>query len=222
MEPAAEERDRTRLRRRPERAVVDRETCLAFLDAQFVAHVAFVERGEAVCIPTTYARDGDRLLLHGSPASRLLTALAGGLHVCASVVSVDGLVVARAASHHSLDYRSVVVFGRTREVVGEEAKLAASRAIVEHVLPGRWAEARRPDARELRAVRIVELPLDELSGKRRAAPPADDPRDLGTGIWAGNVPLGVRFGQPTPSPDLEQGVPLPPSIAALLRADATR
>ncbi len=189
------EESRSRVRRLPQRARYDRETIDLILDEGFVCHVGLVDQGQAVVIPINYARSGDRLLLHGSPASRMLRTLASGAACCVTVTLVDGLVLARSAFHHSVNYRSVVVFGTAREVTGEAEKTEALRLFMEHVVPGRWDEVRRPSARELKATLVVAISIEEVSAKVRTGGPIDDEEDLALPVWAGVVPLKVTRGE---------------------------
>jgi nitroimidazol reductase NimA-like FMN-containing flavoprotein (pyridoxamine 5'-phosphate oxidase superfamily) len=208
------------IRRHPERSVEDRAAALAVLDAGLVCHVGFVAGGRPWVIPTTYGRDGDMLYLHGSPLSRTLRTLAGGAEVCVTVTLLDGLVLARSAFAHSMNYRSVVVVGRALEVAGGEAKAAALRCIVEHVLPGRWDEVRPPTQKELAATVVLALPLDQLSAKARSGAPLDAAGDRALPVWAGEVPLPPRVGDPRPDPALNGEIPLPASVVTLLRGAA--
>jgi uncharacterized protein len=187
---------RTRIRRLPARGAYDRETVHAILDEGLVCHVGFASEGQPYVIPVLYGRQGDRLYLHGSAASRMLVGLEGGWPVCLTVTLLDGLVLARSAFHHSANYRSVVVLGLATPVTDPERKTAALRVISEHVLPGRWAAVRPPSPRELDATRVLEVPLDEASAKIRTGPPQDDAEDLALPVWAGVLPLAVAPGQP--------------------------
>ncbi len=188
---------RTRVRRLPDRGAYDRETVHAILDEGLVCHVGFASEGQPYVIPTLYGRDGDRLFLHGSAASRMLLGLEGALPLCLTVTLLDGLVLARSAFHHSVNYRSVVVLGRATPVAGPE-KTAALRVISEHVVPGRWDEVRPPSARELAATTVLQIPLDEVSAKVRSGPPQDDEDDLDLPVWAGVLPLALLPGEPVP------------------------
>jgi hypothetical protein len=201
---------RTRVRRRAERGRYDRDTVHRILDEGLVCCVAFVADGQPFAIPTAYARDGDTLYLHGSPASRMLRNLAGGVPVCVSVTLVDGLVLARSAFHHSMNYRSVVVLGRARAVEDAEERLRALRSLVEHLARGRWDETRRPNAKELAQTLVLALPLAEASAKVRSGPPLDAAEDAALPHWAGVIPLGVVPGAPLPDPALAPGVAAPP------------
>jgi nitroimidazol reductase NimA-like FMN-containing flavoprotein (pyridoxamine 5'-phosphate oxidase superfamily) len=200
--------DRTRLRRLPEKAVTDVGVLHAVLDAARVAHVGFVDdAGSPVVIPVACARDGDRLLLHGSTGSRLFRRLAAGAQVCATVTLLDGMVLARSAFESSMHYRSAMVFGVAVEVPASE-KEAALRTMSEAWLPGRWDTLRRPTARELAATLVLALPLEEWSVKVSDGPPGDAPEDLDAPVWAGVVPLVTAYGEPVPAPDL-RGNPEP-------------
>lgn len=193
---------RTQLKRLPQRGSYERETVYAILDEGLVCHVGFVAGGEPFVIPTSYARVGDTLYIHGSVASRMLRALAGGVRACVTVTLLDGLVLARSAFHHSMNYRSVVVFGTASVVESAEEKFEALRAFMEHVVPGRWGEVRSPDEGELRRTLVLKLPLTEASAKVRTGPPLDDEEDYGLPVWAGELPLRLTAGVPLPDPRL--------------------
>jgi uncharacterized protein len=190
--------ERTRVRRLPARAAYDRTTIDAILDEALVCHVGFVHEAQPYVIPTTYGRIGDALYVHGSAASRMLRGIRGGIPVCVTVTLLDGLVFARSAFHHSMNYRSVVILGVACEVMEESERLAALEAIVEHVLAGRWQQVRSPSARELRATMVLRLPIGEASAKVRTGPPLDDAEDLGWPCWAGEVPLALAALPPVP------------------------
>ena len=207
---------RTTVRRVPHRGVYDHEVVHAILDAGRVAHVGFVHDGQPFVIPMAYARDGDRLLLHGSGGSRMMRALAGGAPACVTVTIVDGLVLARSVFHHSMNYRSVVALGTATKLAGKE-KAAALETLVDALVPGRSAEARGPDRAELAATLILAFPLEEVSAKVRSGPPVDDPEDVSLPVWAGTVPLALEYGQPEAAPDVADGAPVPPSVAGLIR-----
>lgn len=188
--------DRTWVRRLPQRATYDPETIYAILDAGFVCHVGLVEESRPLVIPTAYARAGDALLLHGSSRSRTLTLLAAGAEACITVTHLDGLVLARSAFHHSINYRSVVIFGRAEPVEAPAGKLAALEAFFARIHPGRWADVRWPNEQELRATTVVRLPLEEVSAKVRSGGPLDDAEDLALPVWAGVVPMALVRGEP--------------------------
>ena len=187
---------RTRLRRLRERGRHDRATIEAILDEGFVCHLGFTDVRGPVVIPTAYARDGDRLYLHGAPGNAALQALRTGSPVCVTVTLVDGLVLARSAFHHSVNYRSVVVFATAVEVTDLEERRRALEAIVEHIVPGRSAGTRPPSDLELRRTRVVWVPIDEASAKVRAGGPIDDHEDLELPVWAGEIPLRMCAGAP--------------------------
>ena len=187
---------RTTLKRLPQRGSYDRETIEAILDEGFICHVGFVSEGKPFVIPTGYARVGDRLILHGSQASRMLRTLAQGVDVCATITLIDGLVLARSAFHHSMNYRSVVVFGRASVVDDPEEKVAALRALSEHMIPGRWDDVREPNELEMKQTTVLSLPLTEASAKVRIGPPLDDEEDYKLPVWAGVIPLQLVADEP--------------------------
>jgi nitroimidazol reductase NimA-like FMN-containing flavoprotein (pyridoxamine 5'-phosphate oxidase superfamily) len=205
---------RTRIRRIPDNARYDRATIDAILDDALVAHLGFLHEGQPFVIPTLHARVGDVVYVHGSAASRTLRALAGGIPVCLTVTLLDGLVLARSMFEHSVNYRSVVVLGTALPVNQHDEKLRALEAFSEQTVPGRWADARRPSTRELRATAILSLPLDEASAKVRNGPPDDgDTPDAQLDVWAGVVPLELRALAPVPDPSLREGIPVPPYLS---------
>jgi uncharacterized protein len=203
--PAYPPTERTRLRRLPERAAYDRATVHAILDEGFICHVGFELDGQPYVLPTGYARIGELLYLHGSSGSRL--GLRPGLPVCLTVTLLDGIVLARSSFHHSFNYRSVSVLGRTRAVTDAAEKAAALEAFVEHVVPGRAAEVRGATAKELAATAVLALPLDEVSAKVRSGPVKDEPEDLGLPWWAGVLPLAQVAGAPEPDEGVSGPVP---------------
>ena len=205
------------MRRLPDRGRYDRETIDAILDEAYLCHLGLVDpEGRPFVIPTIHARHDDVLYVHGSPASRALrTARDGGVDVCVTVTLLDGLVLARSAFHHSLNYRSVVVYGRATTVVDPAEKVEALAALVEHVLAGRGEGCRAPDEHEVRSTLLLSVPLEEASAKVRTGGPADEPEDLAGPHWGGSVPIHTTFGAPVPSPDLPDGVAVPDRIAAL-------
>ncbi|HEV2463488.1 MAG TPA: pyridoxamine 5'-phosphate oxidase family protein [Acidobacteriaceae bacterium] len=187
---------RVRVSRLPKRADYSQKTIYGILDAAFLCHVGFVVDGQPYVIPTGYGRAGDTLYLHGSAASRMLRTLAEGVDVCATVTLLDGIVLARSAFHHSMNYRSVVILGRAVPVEGDEEKTAALRAISEHIVRGRWADIRKPTPQELRATAVLALPIEEASAKIRAGPPLDEQEDYALDVWAGILPLAMKTGDP--------------------------
>ena len=207
---------RTTVKRLPARGRYERDEVAAILDASLVCHLGFVAEGHPVVIPTIQGRIDDTAYVHGSPASRMLRTLRSGIDVCLTVTLVDGIVVGRSAFHHSLNYRSAVVFGTARLVEEADEKLAALEAITNHALPGRWEEARRPNDKELRKTHVLALPIDEASAKVRTGPPVDEPEDYALPIWAGEVPLHTATALPVADPELGTGIPVPPSVLRLL------
>jgi len=204
--------ERTTLKRLPKRGVYDRELVYGILDEGFICHVGFAVDRRPFVIPTGYARANDQLYIHGSQASRMLRTLADGIEVCVTVTLLDGLVLARSAFHHSMNYRSVVIFGRAAMVEDSEARLAALRAFSEHVIPGRWAEVREPTEQELKATTVLSLMLEEVSAKVRTGPPLDDEEDYELPVWAGVIPLRLVAGQPVPDPRLSEGIETSQSV----------
>jgi nitroimidazol reductase NimA-like FMN-containing flavoprotein (pyridoxamine 5'-phosphate oxidase superfamily) len=202
-----------KVQRHPERAVADRAVAFDILDEGLICHVGFVADGRPWVIPTMYARDGAMLYLHGSPASRMLRTLAGGIEVSVTVTLLDGLVLARSVFSHSMNYRSVVIAGTASEIVDPDAKLEAMRFLVEHVLPGRWDEVRQPSAKEIATTIVLSLPLDQLSTKVRSGPPIDVAADRTLPVWAGEMPLSLAFAEPL-ADALAGGFALPESVVA--------
>ena len=210
--------DRTRVRRHPERGVYDRETVDAILDEALFCHVAWATpEGTPRVIPTIHVRDGDVVYIHGSQASRTLRGLRTGVECCLVVTLLDGLVLARSTPMHSMNYRSVVVYGVAREVTDPEEMDRAQRLLVEHVVPGRTAEVRMPSDTELKETAILAIPLDEASAKVRTGGPKDPEEDLDLPVWAGVLPLRLVPGEPEPSPDLRGGIEPPEHVTRYRR-----
>jgi hypothetical protein len=197
---------RTRIRRLPKRGSYDKLAVHAILDQGFICHVGFAVDAQPYVIPTIYARDGATLFVHGSAVSRMLRTLAQAVPVCITVTLLDGLVLARSAFHHSLNYRSVVMIGNARLVEDAEQKWRALHLITNHVVPARWEEARTPSELELRQTNVLALPLQEVSAKIRSGPPIDDEEDYARPIWAGVVPVETRLGTPIDDGRLLAGV----------------
>jgi nitroimidazol reductase NimA-like FMN-containing flavoprotein (pyridoxamine 5'-phosphate oxidase superfamily) len=198
--------ERTTVRRLPQRGHYDKAQVFAILDEGFLCHVGFCVDDQPYVIPTLYARHGESIYLHGSAASRTLRAMEKGIAVCATVTLVDGLVLARSAFHHSMNYRSVVVLGTATLVSDEAEKLQALQLFTDHVVPGRWSEVRPPTAQELKGTSVLKLPLAEASAKVRSGPPIDDEEDYALPVWAGVVPLFMRAELPVPDRPLQQNV----------------
>jgi uncharacterized protein len=213
--------ERTRVRRIPERGEYDPAIVRAIVDEALIAHVAWVDDdGSPRQIPTLHARVGDTIYVHGSRASRTMRALRGGSEVCITATIVDGLVLARSLFHHSMNYRSVVVYGRAREVTDREEFDAMARALADHVAPGRGEDARLPNEDEFRQTMILAVPIDEASAKIRTGPPKDDDADLGLPVWAGPLPLGLATGEPEPDPTLADGIAPPRYVTDYHRPNA--
>lgn len=204
---------RTKIGRLPARGAYDRATVHAILDEALVCHVGYVADGGPVVIPTAHWRDGERLYLHGSRASGLMRAIGRGAEVCVTVTLLDGLVLARSGFHHSMNYRSVVLFGRPVTVEDPDEMVAALRAFMERIAPGRWDEVRPPNDAEMRQTQVVAVPLEEASAKIRTGPPVDDEADYALPVWAGVLPLTLTAGEPVADPRLPAGTPLPPYLA---------
>src|SRR6202041_1876953 len=203
---------RTKVQRLPDRGKYDCETVHAILDQGFVCHVGFVVDGQPFVIPTNYARVNETLYLHGSSASRMLKTLAGGVNVCVTVTHVDGLVLARSAFHHSVNYRSVVILGTARLVTEPAEKMEALRVFTEHVMKGRWDDVRQPTEQELKATTVLALPLEEVSAKVRTGGPIDDEEDYALPVWAGVLPLETSVKEPVPDPQRKCDQPIPPYL----------
>src|SRR6185436_4589201 len=209
---------RTTLKRLSERGVYDREPINRILDEGFICHVGFSVEGQPFVIPTGYARAGDNIYIHGSQASRMLRNLEKGIDVCLTVTLVDGLVLARSAFNHSMNYRSVVVLGHAELVSEPQEKLAALRALSEHMIPGRWDDVRQPTQAEIAMTSVLRLPLNEASAKVRVGPPIDDDEDYALNVWAGVVPLKLVAGEPISDPRLPDGVAVPGYASGYKRA----
>jgi len=200
---------RTRVVREPQRAVYDRATIYDILDEGFICHVGFAIDGQPYVIPTSYGRKDDTLYIHGSAASRMLRHANSGVPVCVTVTLLDGLVLARSIFNHSMKYRSVVVLGTALAIEDVDEKLAALHALSEHILSGRWKDARQPNEKELKATTVLRLPIEEFSAKVRQGPPVDDEEDYSFPTWAGVIPLDMVAGRPLNDSRLLEGVSLP-------------
>jgi nitroimidazol reductase NimA-like FMN-containing flavoprotein (pyridoxamine 5'-phosphate oxidase superfamily) len=208
---------RTRLRRQPSRGHHDRETIDAILDEALISHMGFSHEGQPFVIPTLHARLGDEVLIHGSSASRALRALAAGAPMCLTVTLIDGLVLARSAFHHSVNYRSVVLLGSARLVEAAEDKEAALEAFTEKLVPGRWPSVRWPSPKELKATKVLALPIDEASAKLREGGPGEEEEDYALDAWAGVLPLRLAAGAPEPDPLLRPDILEPEHVRAYTR-----
>ena len=201
--------ERTQVKRLPKRGRYDEATVFGILDTAFVCHVGFSVEGQPYVIPTNYGRSGKTLYLHGSAASRMLKTLSGGIPVCVTVTHVDGLVLARSAFHHSVNYRSVVILGTARLVDDPPEKMEALRIFTEHVMRGRWDDVRQPTEQELKATTVLALPLEEVSAKVRTGGPIDDEEDYTLPVWAGVLPLELVPKAPEPDAQRKKDEPVP-------------
>jgi uncharacterized protein len=208
---------RTRVVRESDRGVYDREAVYRILDEAFICHIGFTVEGQPFVIPTSFGRAGDNLYVHGSAASRMLRNLDKGVPVCITVTLLDGLVLARSIFNHSMNYRSVVLLGTATLVEDPTEKLEALRRLSEHILPGRWAESRQPNERELKATSVLRMPITEFSAKVRQGPPIDDEEDLAFRTWAGVVPLQTVAAVPIPDEHCGSDVPVPGYASAYSR-----
>lgn len=206
------------VKRLPKRGHYDRETVYQILDSQFLCHVAFVQDNQPFIIPTLYARDDDRILLHGASTSRMLAHAQTGQNLCIAVTCVDALVLARSIFHHSINYRSVVVFGRGTPVENPDEKMRALTRFTEMLLPGRWQNARPPNPVEMKATSVIAVTIESASAKIRDMPPGDDEEDLTLPVWSGLLPIQMVMGTPIPAPDASPDVPLPDYIRDFIAA----
>ena len=204
---------RSKIRRLPKRGSQERELIYSILDEALVAHVGFVNDNQPFVIPMAYGREGDRLYIHGSSVSRLTKTLKQGVDICFTVTLLDALVVARSLFHHSMNYRSVVLFGKAKLVESEAEKMSALKAFTEHAIPGRWNQARIPNSQELQATTVLAFNIEEGSAKVRTGPPSDDVEDYALPIWAGELPLLMRVGNPIRDPKLSNAIALDESLA---------
>ncbi|MBI5880187.1 MAG: pyridoxamine 5'-phosphate oxidase family protein [Chloroflexi bacterium] len=208
--------DRNRVVRKPERGQYDKSVIYPIIDEALICHVAFVVDGQPYVIPTLHARDGDDLLLHGASTSRLIEHAGAGNPLCVAITHMDALVLARSIFNHSVNYRSAVLFGRGQLVESPEEKNRALEAFTERLMPGRWYDAREPNAQELKATGVVRMPIDLASAKVRTGSPKDDAEDMGLAVWAGLVPVRTTYGQPIGAPDLQPGTPVPAYLREFL------
>jgi nitroimidazol reductase NimA-like FMN-containing flavoprotein (pyridoxamine 5'-phosphate oxidase superfamily) len=209
--------ERTQVKRLPKRGVYDRETVFKILDEAFVCHVGFVVDGQPYVIPTNFGRVGETLYLHGSAASRMLRTLSERIPVCVTVSIIDGLVLARSAFHHSVNYRSVVVLGTARLVEDPTEKMEALRLFTEHIMKGRWDQIRWPSEQEMKGTTVLALAMEEVSAKVRTGGPVDDEQDYELPVWAGVLPLSVTTAAPIADARLKAGIAVPENVAKYSR-----
>lgn len=214
-----EKTPRNQVIRAPKRGAYDKQTVYEIIDAAMICHVGFVQDGQPFVIPTLHARQGDNLLLHGATTSRLIKHAAAGNPLCITVTLVDGLVLARSAMHHSANYRSAVVFGQGSLVSAEE-KMAGLQAFTDRLIPGRWADARQPNHKELKATAVVAIPMESASAKVRVGPPKDDEADYELPVWAGVLPIKQIIDTPEDDPRLEAGIQVPDYVQEYIQAQS--
>lgn len=207
---------RSKLRRKPSRGSHDKEKVYEILDAGYMAYVGIVDDGQPVVIPLLYGRRDDTIILHGSVKSRIMMAIGNGADVCINVTHTDALVLAKSALHHSVNYRSVVLFGKGTEISDRDEKMEALRVITENILPGRWDECREPSEDELKAVAVVSVKIDEATAKVRTGPPVDEQKDLDLPYWAGTVDLNIRAENPVA--ENSDSIPLPESVKKMMNS----
>ncbi len=212
--------ERTRVKRLPKRASYDREVVNAIIDEAMFCHVGFIHQGAPFVIPTLHVRIGERLYVHGSAASRMLRAAAGGIPLCVTVTHFEGLILARSAFHHSANYRSAVVLGTAEEVTDDAEKTRVLNALVDHLVPGRWRDARPPNPQELLATSVLGLPITEASAKVRPGGPSDEEGDYALPVWAGVIPMKVVTGAPIPDERNMAGIQIPEYVANYRLPDA--
>jgi len=200
---------RSKINRIPARGNYDKETINQIIDAALYCHVSFVHSNQPYIIPTIHARMGDRIVLHGAKGSRMLKHIAEGNEVCVAITLMDGLVLARSVFHHSMNYRSVVIFGKGKVLESKVKKLEALKTITEHIIPGRWEDARKPNEKELNATIVISIDINEASAKIRTGPPIDDEEDYNLPVWAGVLPLSLAIAPPQNDPKLNPGIPIP-------------
>ncbi len=204
--------ERTNIKRLPKRAVYDTGTINSILDEAFICQLGFKIKEQVYVIPTAYGRKDDFLLIHGSQKSRMLNSIKNGEDVCISVTLTDGIVLARSAFHHSVNYRSVIIFSKGEEIIGPGEKTEALKVIIDHIMPGRWEDVRQPNKKELKATSVFKFKIDEASAKIRTGPPIDDEEDLGLDVWAGILPLRVTVEEPVNDTLLSEDILIPDYI----------
>lgn len=207
---------RSKINRIPSRGYYDRETIYKIIDEAFYCHVSFVIDNQPYIIPTIHARMNDEIVLHGAKANRMLKHISEGNEICMSVSLMDGLVLARSVFHHSVNYRSVVIFGKGRELKDKTEKLNALQAITDHLLPGRWEDARQPNEKELNVTTVVSIKIDEASAKIRTGPPKDEKEDYDLAVWAGIIPITQKFNLPEIDAELNDEIELPGYVKKII------
>ncbi len=210
---------RIRVKRVPSRGKYDKESIHSILDAHFLCHIGFIYEGYPVVIPTLFGLDNDKLYIHGANSSRMLKSLQKGIEISVAVTLVDGIALARSAFHHSMNYRSVVLFGTAAVVTDPEEKLRALKIVSDQVMKDRWEEVRLPNEKELKATTVLAIPVNEASAKVRTGPPVDDKEDYDLDVWAGVIPLQFTMQEPEPDPLLKEGIKLSPGVENFLKRE---
>lgn len=208
---------KTKVKREPKRGQYDKETLYEILDAAYVCNLGFTHGGQVYIIPMAFGRDGDKLYLHGATSSRLMKTIVGQSNTCLTVTLLDGLVIARSLFDHSMNYRSVAMFGTVEQLTSEEERMDGLKAITNQMIPGRWDEARKPSSKEMKATSIIAFEIEEFSCKIRSGPPMDNTADLELPIWAGTIAFNVNVGKPVHDPILREGIEIPESVKNLMK-----
>ncbi len=208
---------KTKVKRSPKRGFYDKKTIYKILDNHFVCQIAFVYEGYPVVIPTIYGRDNNNIYIHGATVSRMLLELEKGVPISINITQTDGLVLARSAFHHSLNYQSVTIFGEATLVIGKNERFKALKIISDQIIPNRWDEVRLPSEKELKATKILKIPIIEASAKIRQGPPSDEKEDYNLPIWAGVIPITSIIQNPISDPKLKEGIPIPESVRKLIK-----
>jgi nitroimidazol reductase NimA-like FMN-containing flavoprotein (pyridoxamine 5'-phosphate oxidase superfamily) len=209
MDEEIKQTEKTKLKRIPKRGSFDQETIYKILDEAFICHVGFIVDNQPFVIPTAFGRKEEALYIHGSAASRMMREMSKGIDVCVTITLIDGLVLARSAFHHSMNYRSVVIFGKAEIITDEAEKNAALFAFIEHLIKGRWNEVREPNSKELKGTTVLKLGINEASAKIRTGDPIDDAEDYELNVWAGVIPLKIAAGKPIDDAKLEKEIEIP-------------
>jgi uncharacterized protein len=212
---------KNKIKRKPDRGHYDKETVHQILDEGLICHVGLIQDNSPIVIPMNYARQGDQILLHGAPGSRLLQSIKNGAEVCITVTLIDDLVLARSVLHHSMNYRSVVFFGRGTLVEEYNQKKEAFKTIVDHIIPGRWDDARQPSDKEIKQTYVVAVPINEASAKIRSGPVIDEEDDYALSVWAGLLPLGFNPAEPVSDEKLDKNIQVPDYVKNYNRGKKT-
>jgi len=208
---------KSKVNRKPERGYYDVETINKIIDEALYCHVSFIQDDQPFIIPTIHARIDDQLILHGAKASRLLKKISTGNEIAIAVTILDGLVLARSVFHHSMNYRSVIIFGKGVEITDDKQKMKALKAVTDHILPGRWNDARKPNGKELKATSVISVKINEASAKIRTGPPKDEEQDYSLPVWAGVIPFTQKPSKPVDDPILTKGISIPDYISRMIK-----